>query len=172
MLLLVVPIVLHQFPQSFEKFFPHFDCSFCCTHTHTITHPPLALPSPPSIILGGENGPPLSPTFLTELRNLYYFITEKLISYMSRIHNSKREMGELLIDVLCYISAIDYDNMATFPEVFASCLLYFLPSSDWERAADEVLNRLCRYVLPKCLGTCTCICILIIIMTAFIMLYH
>ena len=72
---------------------------------------------------------------------------------MSKIHNSKREMGELLIDVLCYISAVDYDNMATFPEVFASCLLYFLPSPDWERAADEVMNRLCRYVLPKCLGT-------------------
>lgn len=86
------------------------------------------------------------------MRNLYYFITEKLISYMSKIHNSKREMGELLIDVLCYISAVDYDNMATFPEVFASCLLYFLPSPDWERAADDVMNRLCRYVLPKCLG--------------------
>ena len=106
-----------------------------------------------SIILGGDNGPPLSPNFLNELRNLYYFITEKLISYMSRIHSFKREMGELLIDVLCYISAVDYDNMATFPEVFASCLLYFLPSPNWERAADEVLNRLCRYVLPKCLGT-------------------
>ena len=105
-----------------------------------------------SIILGGDNGPPLSPNFLNELRNLYYFITEKLISYMSRIHSFKREMGELLIDVLCYISAVDYDNMATFPEVFASCLLYFLPSPNWERAADEVLNRLCRYVLPKCLG--------------------
>ena len=139
-------------------------CILCSTHTHThmYTHAhthfhhtrthTLLIHCTCSIILGHDTGPSLSSPFIAELRNLYYFVTENLIRYMAKIHNSKREMGELLLDVLCYINAVDYDNMSTFPEVFASCLLYFLPSPDWERAADDVMNRLCRYVLPRCLG--------------------
>ena len=61
-------------------------------------------------------------------------------------------MGVLLLDVLCYVNALDDESRATFPEAFASCLLYFLPSPDWKGACDEIMSRLCRYVLPTSLG--------------------
>ena len=68
-------------------------------------------------------------------------------------------MGVLLLDVLCCVMALEQDFLATFPMPFASCLLYCQPSPQWEGACDEIMNRLCHYVLPMCLGKCVCVCV-------------
>jgi len=85
---------------------------------------------------------------------IYLLVTEKLpqlIAYMPKIKSSKQEMGVLLLDVLCCVMALEQDFLATFPMTFASCLLYCQPSPQWEGACDEIMNRLCHYVLPMCL---------------------
>ena len=69
------------------------------------------------------------------------------------------EMGVLLLDVLCCVMALEQDFLATFPMTFASCLLYCQPSPQWEEASDEIMSRLCYYVLPMCLGVCVCVCV-------------
>ena len=64
------------------------------------------------------------------------------------------EIGTLLLDVLCYVMALERDSLAMFPSTFSSCLLY-LPSPENEGASEEVMTRLCHYVLPMCLGQST-----------------
>lgn len=90
----------------------------------------------------------------THIRNIYNIITEKLISYLPKIKQSQKEMALLLTDILCLLSNLKSDTSLTFPEVFASCLLYFQPESVWSDVYNEVVGRLCHYVLPHCLGGC------------------
>ena len=86
------------------------------------------------------------------LNSTYNLITEKLLFYFQHIRQSRMEMGTLLLDVLCLIVTLDSESHSIFPQVFASCLLFFKPLSNWKDANKEVMNRLCYFVLPKCLG--------------------
>ena len=86
------------------------------------------------------------------LNATYNFITEKILFYFKNIRQAKKDMGIMLLDVLCLIVTLDSECHTIFPQVFASCLLFFKPSSDWKDADVEVMNRLCYYVLPRCLG--------------------
>ena len=93
-----------------------------------------------------------SPSGLIYLRSTYSLIVEKILFYFQNIKQSRREMGVLLMDVLCLIVTLDRDSRAVFPQVFGSCLLFFKPTPDWKDAGKEIMNRLCYYILPKCLG--------------------
>ncbi len=89
----------------------------------------------------------------THIRNIYNIITEKLITYLPKIKQSQKAMAFLLTDILSLLVALKIDNSClTFPAVFASCLLYFEPESEWGDAYNEVVARLCHFVLPNCLG--------------------
>ena len=89
----------------------------------------------------------------THIRNIYNIITEKLISYLPKIKQSQKAMAFLLTDILSLLVALKIENSClTFPAVFASCLLYFEPESEWGDAYNEVVARLCHFVLPNCLG--------------------
>lgn len=94
----------------------------------------------------------LSTAGLTYLHTTYNYIVEKLLFYFQNIRQARREMGILLLDVLCLIVTLDSESHAIFPQVFASCLLFFKPAPTWKDSTVEVMNRLCYYILPKCLG--------------------
>lgn len=91
------------------------------------------------------------PSCQTQVHNIYNVITEKLISYMPKIKQNQREMGLLIVDILCLLNSLYVDVCLTFPEVFASCLLYFQQGPDWTDAYVQIVSRLCHYVLPNCL---------------------
>ena len=87
------------------------------------------------------------------IRSIYNIVTEKLISYLPKIKQSQKAMAFLLVDILSLLSALKIDDAClTFPAVFASCLLYFKPETEWDDAYSEVVSRLCHFVLPNCLG--------------------
>lgn len=98
----------------------------------------------------------------------------KLLSYMSFIKTSKpggcglwrsyriytvfgafhTDMGVLLLDILCYLMALEQGSLFSFLSTFSSVLLY-LPCPEWPQACQEVVTRLCHFVLPTCLGETT-----------------
>lgn len=94
----------------------------------------------------------ISPLGRAFLHNMYNLIVEKLLFYFQNLRQARKRMGILLLDVLCLIVTLDSDLHSIFPQVFASCLLFFKPTSDWREASKEVMNRLCYYILPMCLG--------------------
>lgn len=76
-------------------------------------------------------------------------VTEKLISFVPKVKQSQKAMALLLTDSLCLLSALNMDSCLTFPEVFASCLLYFQPEAEWGDLYHKVVAMLCRYILPS-----------------------
>lgn len=92
-----------------------------------------------------------SDSWHVHIRNVYNVITEKLISYMPKIKQSQREMGLLIIDVLCFMNSAYQDICLTFPGVFATCLLYFHQTQDWKDAHEDIVSKLCHYILPNSL---------------------
>ena len=83
---------------------------------------------------------------------MYSLIVEKMLFYFKNIKQTRKEMGILILDILCLIVTLDSESRAMFPQVFASCLLFFKPAPDWKDASKDVMTRLCYYVLPKCLS--------------------
>lgn len=63
-------------------------------------------------------------------------------------------MGVLLLDILCYLMALEEGSLFSFLSTFSSVLLY-LPCPEWPLACQEVVSRLCHFVLPTCLGEMT-----------------
>ena len=60
-------------------------------------------------------------------------------------------MGQILLDILCYLMAVEDTSIVTFLSTFSSCLLY-LPSREWPSASQEIVSRLCHYILPTFFG--------------------
>ena len=56
------------------------------------------------------------------------------------------EMSKLLLDVICYLMALDPTCPLSYPIMFASCLIYV--DSNWEAGVDMIISHLCYYALP------------------------
>ena len=66
-------------------------------------------------------------------------------------HTHLSEMGVVLLDILCYLIAIEQGSLFSFLSSFSSSLLH-LPCPEWPQACQEIVSRLCHFVLPTCLG--------------------
>ena len=67
-------------------------------------------------------------------------------------HNFISEMGVVLLDTLCCMLSTEEGSLFTFLVTFSSSLLH-LPCPEWPDACQEIVSRLCHYVLPSCLCT-------------------
>lgn len=56
-------------------------------------------------------------------------------------------MGKLILDILCYLMALDPACPLSFPTIFASCLIY-INNSRWPSAVEVIISQLCYYALP------------------------
>jgi hypothetical protein len=84
---------------------------------------------------------------------LYYLAVEyipRLLSYMPHIKTNKPEMCVLLLDILCYLLAVEKGSPYPFLLTFSSSLLH-LSCPEWPQASQEILSRLCHFILPTCL---------------------
>jgi hypothetical protein len=74
----------------------------------------------------------------------------RLLSYMPHIKTNKQEMGTVVLDILCYLIAAEQGSLFSFLTSFSSSLLH-LPCPEWPQACQEIVSRLCHFVLPTCL---------------------
>ena len=65
------------------------------------------------------------------------------------------EMGVLLLDILCYLLAVEKGSPYPFLLTFSSSLLH-LSCPEWPQASQEILSRLCHFILPTCLQASSC----------------